>query len=156
MNNNVIVGIISLILGLICIICPLTGYLAGNIFFGLSILFLGIYAIALGAALDNGAANIVLGIIFAIIGIIIFFNPAFLAVFASFIMFFNGILLIVFAIMNLFTKGESITFAILGIIFGFILLLFAYLVHNPIILGVIIGLWFVTTGIAKIVTPEIA
>ena len=153
MNSNTISGIISLILGLIIIICPLTGYLAANIFLAVSIAMVGILALVIGLIGDKSTLNIILGIIFIILGVLVFFNPAFLSALTAFVNYFAGIVLFIFAIVNLITRDESILLSVSAIFMAIICIIFGFLSYNPVILGVMIGVWFILAGIIKITTP---
>ncbi|MDO5849892.1 MAG: DUF308 domain-containing protein [Methanobacteriaceae archaeon] len=153
--NNKIAGIIAIILGLIIIICPLAGFVAMDWVIAISIILLGIYALIAGCMGETDFVNIILGILFIIFGIILFFNPLLLSFVTAFINYFVGILLIVLSIVNLFTKGDGKYISIIGIIFGIIAIIFGYLALNPLFLGIIIGVWFLIAGIMKVALPDI-
>ena len=152
--SNKVAAILSIILGLIIIVCPLAGFVASAWVIALSIIFLGLYALIAGCLGETDFVNIILGILFVIFGIILFFNPAFLAFITAFVNYFIGILLIVLSIINLFTKGDGKYASIIGIIFGIIALILGYLSLNPLFLGIVIGVWFLIAGITKLVAPD--
>ena len=153
--SNKIAAILSIILGLIIIICPLAGFVALDWVIALSIIFLGLYALIAGCLGETDFVNIILGILFIIFGIILFFNPVFLAFITAFINYFIGILLIVLSIINLFTKGDGKYASIIGIVFGIIALILGYLSLSPVFLGVVIGVWFLIAGITKLAIPDV-
>ena len=153
--SNKIGGILAIILGLIIIICPLAGFVAAAWVTALSIIFLGIYALIAGVMGETDFVNIILGILFIIFGVIVFFNPVFIAFLTAFINYFIGILLIILSIVNLFTKGDAKYASIVGIIFGIVALILGYLSLNPLFLGVVIGVWFLISGIMKVALPDV-
>lgn len=159
MSSNTIMGIISIILGLIIIACPLAGFVALSWVIALSVIFLGIYAIIDGFTGDNDWANIILGVIFLILGIILFFYPTLLQFIIAFVNYLVGILLIVLSIVNLFTaKGSDKYMSIAGILFGILAIIIAYLVSLRIVglifIAVVLGVWFIVSGIMKIALPS--
>lgn len=153
MNRSSIMGIISVILGLMIIIFPLTGYLALDLIFSISIVFLGIYSIIAGASVKNWV-NIILGALFLILGIMMIYNPGALAFFTAFTNYFVGIVLIVFSIFNLFMGGENKYASIAGLIFGILSIVIGYLCLSPLFIGILMGLWFIMSGISKFVEPD--
>lgn len=157
--SNKIAGILAIILGLIIIICPLAGFVAMDWVIALSLIFLGIYALINGFVGETDWVNIILGILIAIFGLILFFYPTLLQFIIVFVNYFFGILLIVLSIINLFTKGEGKYMSIVGIIFGIIAIIFGYLcslgVIGLVFLGVLIGVWFLVSGIMKVALPDV-
>ncbi|MCQ2964495.1 MAG: DUF308 domain-containing protein [archaeon] len=156
--SNKIAGILAIILGLIIIVCPLAGFVAMDWVIALSLIFLGIYSLINGCIGETDWANIILGILIAIFGLILFFYPTLLQFIIVFVNYFFGILLIVLSIINLFTKGDGKYMSIVGIVFGIIAIIFGYLCSINIIglifLGILIGVWFLVSGIMRIALPD--
>lgn len=154
MNGNTIVGIISLILGLIMIVCPLAGLITVNWVFALSLLFLAIFLLC--TAFDDGTdiVNVIFAIILIILAFVVFARPAFLAFLTAFFCYLFGVMLIIVSIVNIFREGKRLSF-ILGIPFGLLAIVVgALFAHVPWILGIVFGIYFICAGIAEIVMPK--
>ena len=70
MESNQISGLLSIILGLIFIICPIFSTAFLSIIIGLSLVFFGLASILAGFK----AANIIVGILAILVGLIFVFN----------------------------------------------------------------------------------
>lgn len=158
MERSTIMGIVSIILGIIILACPLAGFLAINWIFAISILLVGIFAVISGATGKTNWATIVLGILVIILGLCLFY-PVTFRLFVAFINYLTGIVLILFAIVNLFADtGYNKYMSISALIFGIISLIFGYCVSielfGAIFIALVIGIWFIISGFMGIFLPK--
>lgn len=149
MEPHKISGILSIILGLIFIICPFFGTAVVSVMIGLSLLFLGIILILA----QFSALNIVVGLLSIIVGIIFITNIAALSFLFGFLFYVVGILLILVGIVGLVSAGSKLA-AIGIIILGIIsFALGAFSIDNPIFAAVLIGVSLIVEGIGLYTLP---
>lgn len=149
MEPHKIAGILSIILGLIFIICPFFGTAVVSVMIGLSLLFLGIILILA----QFSALNIVVGLLSIIVGIIFITNIAALSFLFGFLFYVVGILLILVGIVGLVSAGSKLA-AIGIIILGIIsFALGAFSIDNPIFAAVLIGVSLIVEGIGLYTLP---
>ena len=154
-----VLGILGIILGIVLIVCPLTGYLAYSLITAISLIFLGIFVLAAGAVGHSKILNIILGLIILILGLVILFYPPAAAALAAFIVYITGFLIIIVSIVNIFTgEGDMKFLSIVGFIIGVIYLIIGFLLRTevgPIILGILIGILLIISGVKSLVIPSI-
>ena len=146
MERNQASGILSIILGLIFIICPVFSTLALTVLIGLSLIFLGIVLILSGFT----AFNIIIGILAIIVGAAFTFNIAALAILFSLQFYVIGILLILAGIVGLFSGPQMSKIAsILIIIFGIISCALGGLsIDQPLFAAILIGVSLIVKGVS--------
>ena len=153
---NKILGIIGIILGIILIVCPLAGFLAYSLIAAISLIFLGIFVLAAGCAGHSKIANIILGLIILILGLVILFYPPAAAMLASLLVYIIGLLIIIVSIVNIFTgEGDMKFVSIVGIIMGILYILIGMLLSSaagPFILGILIGIILIVSGAKALTT----
>ena len=151
-----VLGILGIILGIVLIVCPLTGYLAYSLITAISLIFLGIFVLAAGCAGHSKIANIILGLIILILGLVILFYPPAAAMLAAFIVYIIGLLIIIVSIVNIFAgEGDMKFISIVGIIMGILYILIGMLLSSalgPFILGVLIGILLIVSGAKALTT----
>jgi uncharacterized membrane protein HdeD (DUF308 family) len=153
-GNNVLLGILAIILGILVIAFPIFSVFTASVLAGLAIIFLGISLLAksFGAWSDSKGASIaflILGIIAIVVGIGLFGSVVAFSFLASFWLYFAGFFLIISGIMSLFSKetvGKGV--GALGIILGILYMILASYAWNPYYLAVLIGIWLIFDGIA--------
>ena len=149
MEPHKIAGILSIILGLIFIICPFFGTAVVSVMIGLSLLFLGIILILA----QFSALNIVVGLLSIIVGIIFITNIAALSFLFGFLFYVVGIILILVGITGLVSAGSKLA-AIGIIILGIIsFALGGFSIDNPIFAAVLIGISLIVEGIGLYTLP---
>ncbi len=153
-ENNVLFGILAIILGILVIVFPLLTVLTASVLAGLAITFLAIWLLAQSfvtwsASKWASIAYLILGLIALILGIGLFGNILAFSFLASFWLYFVGIFLIISGIMALFTQEETIGKGVggIGIILGILYIILGSFAWNPFYLAFLIGLWFILNGI---------
>ena len=145
MESNQISGILSIILGLIFIICPIFSTAFLSIIIGLSLIFFGIAFILS----EFSAVNIVVGILAILVGLVFVFNITALSFIFGLQFYIIGILMIIAGIAGLvsdsqFGKIASVLMIILGIV-SFALGGFSF--DQPLFAAIIIGVALIIQGI---------
>lgn len=161
MENKTILGILAIVLGVIAIIFPLISLEFIQIVAGLAVVILGIYWIIRGIHLWNSSKAhcvlyVLVGIFAILFGSVLTGNLPFFIVTSSFILYVVGFLMIMFGIADLFIKNAPIskTSAVLFVLFGIVLLMFANLLfENPLYLAILIGIALIAEGITLIFEP---
>jgi uncharacterized membrane protein HdeD (DUF308 family) len=159
--RNTIMGILAIILGLIVIGFPAAGVVAASFIAGFAVILLGIWFLIAGVAESHvdrvvGILYAILGIIALIIGFGLVFNPALFAFIAGLVLYLAGIVLIIGGLIALL-GGLHVRYrvwsGILGIVLGIIYIILGSLAFNPIYLGFLIGIWLILTGIFSFLAP---
>jgi len=160
MAKNVGGGIILIILGLVVLAFPLMGLIAVSALSGFLVLLLGIGLLLagvseMGESAALGLVEIILGIIALILGIGFIFNPALFSWVVGFIIWIIGLFLVIAGIVGIFTKtGGSRWNGVIALVIGILYIIVGLFVKNPIVLGVLIGLWLLITGIMMLVAKD--
>ena len=145
MESNKISGLLSIILGLIFIICPIFSTAFLSIMIGLSLIFFGIAFILS----EFSAVNIIVGILAIIVGLVFLFNITALSFIFGLQFYVIGILMIIAGIVGLisdsqFGKIASILIIILGIIS---FALGGLSIDQPLFAAVLIGVALIVQGV---------
>ncbi|MGZ7069030.1 MAG: DUF308 domain-containing protein [Methanobacterium sp.] len=149
------IALILIILGLIVIAMVALGLVPAAIFSGFLVLMLGIGLIIVGiyesdiSASGWGILVLILGIIALILGIFFIFSPSLFAWIVGFIVWIIGLFLIIAGIVGIISKtGDNRWSGIIPIIIGLIYIYVGlYLATYTWLLGTLIGLWLLITGI---------
>ena len=152
MQKNAI-ALILIIIGLIVIAFPIIGLVPVAILsgflvslLGIGLILSGITEIKEGPAL--GISLLILGIISFILGIGFIFSPQLFTWIVSLIIWIIGLILIIEGIVRIISKTGINQCGIKDIILGILILLVGiFLAAYTWLLGVIIGLWMITTGL---------
>lgn len=155
--KNELVSLLSIILGLIIIAFPMLGVISISAIIGLSILLMSILLLIVGISIidynTSGAIlDISLGIIMLILSLGIIFNPSLFAFLTAITLYLAGIFLIVIGLVALINNRSSkfgFWIGISGIVLGLLYIIVGSYISNPLILGSLIGLWLLITGIFK-------
>ncbi|MCK9151182.1 DUF308 domain-containing protein [Methanobacterium alcaliphilum] len=153
-------ALVLIILGLIVLAFPLLGVIPASVITGFIVLILGL-GLLLGGIVEMGESaalgilEVVLGIIALILGIGFIFNPAMFSFLAAFIIYLAGFFLIIAGIMGVISNvGGSRWNGIVAIVIGVLYLIIGSFVSDPRVLGALIGLWLLITGIIMLFQKE--
>ena len=136
MHKQTTISIIAIILGIITIAFPILGVIAAADILGLSVLL-----------------NTILGIVMLIISLGLIFNPSIFAFLTALTIYLAGIFLIIIGLIVIVGNRDNkygFWMGILGIVLGVIYIIIGTYINNPIILGSLIGIWLVVTGVLNL------
>lgn len=145
MESNQISGLLSIILGLIFIICPIFSTAFLSVFIGLSLIFFGIAFILS----EFSALNIIVGILAILVGLIFVFNITALSFVFGLQFYIIGIIMIIAGIAGLISGSQfgriaSVLIIILGIIS---FALGGLSIDQPLFAAVLIGVALIIQGV---------
>lgn len=157
--KNKFVSLLGIILGIIIIAFPMIGVIGTSSLIGLSVLLISIYLLVAGVAIIDynkfGAIiDLILGIILLFLSLGLIFNPNLFAFLAEISLYLAGIVLIIVGVVALVNNRHArfgFYIGVSGIILGLLYIIVGTYVADPIILGTLIGLWLVITGVLKII-----
>ncbi len=153
-------ALILIILGLIILAFPLLGVIGPSLITGFIVLILGIGLIlsgimGMGESKSMGILQLILGIIALILGIGFIVSPGLFAWLAGFLVWIVGIFLIIAGIVGFISNaGDNRWNGIIAVVIGLIYIIVGNLISDPYILGALIGLWLLITGILMLVIKE--
>ena len=152
------VSLLAIILGLMIIIFPVMGLIGLSDLIGLSILLISIYLLIVGVAIidynKSGAIlDLILGMILLFLSICLIFKFPILGILAQITLYLAGILLIIVGVISLINNRQSrygFYIGIAGVVLGLLYIVIGTYVADPIVLGTLIGLWLVISGVLKL------
>ena len=152
------ISLLAILLGLLIIAFPIMGVIGVADLIGLSVLLVAIYMLIVGVAIidynKTGAIlDFVLGLILLLLSICLIFNPELLGFLTEISLYLAGIMLIIVGLVSLINNRTSrygFYIGIAGIVLGLLYIIIGTYVANPIILGTLIGIWLVISGILKL------
>lgn len=155
MHKQTTLSIIAIILGIITIAFPMLGVIAAADILGLSVLLLAIFLLANGVSeveynTTRGLINTILGLIMLVISLGLIFNPSIFAFLTALTIYLAGIFLIIIGLIIIVGNRDNkygFWMGILGILLGVIYIIIGTYINNPLILGSLIGIWLVVTGV---------
>jgi len=154
-GNNVLLGILAIILGILVMAFPLFSVFTASVLAGFAIVFLGIWLLVQsfgiwGTSKGASIAYLILGLIAIVGGIGLFGSILAFSFLASFWLYFAGFFLIISGIMSFFTKEGTTGKGVggLGVILGILYVILGAYAWNPIYLAYLIGIWLIIDGIA--------
>ncbi|WP_405288716.1 DUF308 domain-containing protein [Methanobrevibacter sp.] len=158
MHKQTTISIIAIILGIIIIAFPMLGVIAASDILGLSVLLLAIFLLANGVSeveynTTRGLINTILGIIMLIISLGLIFNPSIFAFLTALTIYLAGIFLIIIGLIIIVGNRDNkygFWMGILGIVLGVIYIILGTYIKNPLILGSLIGIWLLVTGVLNL------
>lgn len=156
--KNKIVSLIAIIFGIMIIAFPILGVIATSAIVGLSVLFISIFALIVGISIidyntPGAVIDILLGIVLLLISIGLIFNPALFGFLSEITLYLAGIILIIAGVVSLInnrTSKNGFYIGISGIILGVCYIIIGTYISNPIILGTLIGIWLVISGVMRL------
>lgn len=153
-QNNVLFGILAILLGLAVIAFPLISVFIVSDIVAIGLIFIGIWLLAQSVVIwsENKVISIlalIIGIIGVIVGIGLFGKVLAFSILAGIIIYIGGIFLILSGIISLVsgTGNGGKAGGFLGIILGILYLIIGVYALNPFYLALLIGLWLILTGI---------
>jgi hypothetical protein len=157
------VALLFIIAGLIVIAFPFLGLIPAAILSGFFVLMLGFGLIlaALAGMVKNKSLSfslsiLILGIMALIIGIGFIVNPSLFAWLVGFTVWITGFLIIITGIIRILSESGDNRCGIKDITIGLLILLGGlFLSTYTWLLGVLIGLWLLTSGLRVIHNPNI-
>lgn len=160
--KNITISIISILLGIIIIVGPLMGIISASNILGLSVLLLAIFLLINGIGeidynTTKGLLNVVIGIIMLIVSLGLIFNPSLFSFLTALTIYLAGIFLIIIGLVIIIGNREEkygFWMGIIGIIFGVIYIILGTYIKSQILLGSLIGIWLLITGILNIFTNK--
>ncbi len=152
------ISLLAVIFGLIIIIFPMMGLIGVGSLIGLSVLLMSIYLFVVGVSIiDYNTSGAILNLIMALILLFLsfglIFNPMLLGFLTEITMYIAGIMLIVVALVSLINNRNSrygFYIGIAGIVLGLLYIVIGTYLSNPIILGALIGIWLVISGVLNL------
>lgn len=158
MHKQTTISIIAIILGIIIIAFPMLGVITAADILGLSVLLLAIFLLANGVSeveynTTRGLINTILGIIMLIISLGLIFNPSIFAFLTALTIYLAGIFLIIIGLIIIVGNRDNkygFWMGILGIVLGVIYIILGTYIKNPLILGSLIGIWLLVTGVLNL------
>ena len=156
--KNQFISLMAMIFGLIIITFPIMGIIAIGDLISLSVLLISIYLLIDGVATidynKTGAIlDLILGILLLLLSICLIYYPTVLGFLAEIVLYLSGIMLIVVGIVELINNRQSkfgFYIGISGVILGLLYIIVGTYVKNPIVLGVLIGLWLILCGVLNL------
>ena len=144
--------------GLIIIVFPIMGVIGVSSLIGLSVLLMSIYLLVVGVSIidynTSGAIlDLLLGIVLLLLSISLIFNPELLGFLAEITLYLAGIMLIVVGLVSLINNRVSrygFYIGIAGIVLGLLYIIIGTYIANPIVLGTLIGIWLIISGVLKL------
>jgi membrane protein HdeD len=158
-GNNVLSGILAIILGLLIIAFPMISIFTLDIITGLGLILIGIWLLFMSfeSWKSSKAVSIlalILGILGIIVGIGIFGKILAFSIFIGLLIYVGGFFLIITGVVALLSgKGPGRWGGMLGIILGVIYLIIGLYALNPLYLAFLIGLFLIISGIFQIFMP---
>ena len=152
------VSLLAILLGLMIITFPLLGLIGVSSLIGLSVLLMSIYLLVVGVSIidynkTGSILDLILGILLLFLSMGLIFNPALLGFLTEITLYLAGIMLILVAVASLINNRASrygFYIGIAGIILGLLYIIIGTYISNPIILGILIGIWLVISGMLKL------
>ncbi|MCL2115752.1 MAG: DUF308 domain-containing protein [Methanobrevibacter sp.] len=156
MEKKMIMGILTVILGLVILVFPLMSQFVLSIIFGIGILILGMYLLAMGANSwnDSKVATIVyliLGFMAFMMGIMLLGNILLFDLLVGFYLYIIGFMLLFTGIMGLFTRSTTLIKGAAGLmaLFGLLTLILGYFaLLDPAYVSIILGITLIIDGIS--------
>lgn len=152
------IGILAILLGIIIIAFPMLGVIGTSALFGLSTLLVSIILLMIGVSIMDyntlGAVlDYVIGVVMLIISLLIIFNPNYFAFLAAIILYIAGIFIMIIGLITLINDRDAkygFYIGIAGIVLGIIYIIIGTYIKDPLVLGSLIGIWLIITGVLKL------
>ena len=152
------ISLLGILLGLIIIAFPIMGVIGVSSLIGLSVLLMSIYLLVIGVSIidyntSGSILDLFLGIVLLLLSICLIFNPALLGFLAEITLYLAGIMLIVVGLVSLINNRVSrygFYIGIAGVVLGLLYIIIGTYIANPIVLGTLIGMWLIISGVLKL------
>jgi len=151
-------AIVMLLLGIIAICFPLVSTATLGIFIGIIFLFVAVLLFISGSAelavsRVLGLFSIVLALLCIVFSYYLIFNPATVSLLISIVIYLIGFFTLVSGILGLIGGRYYEPFSLMGlttIVFGLLYIIVGAFVRDPVVLGVLIGLWLIISALADL------
>lgn len=162
MESYKIMSIISIIIGLIFIICPMFSANLISILIGASVFIFGVFLAYTGVISKDispaySTVAAIFGVVMIILGLAFIFGTNAISFLVGLQFYIVGFMLIVSAIIGLLV-GSTInkTSAIISLVLGIVVLFIAmFAANNPILITIIIGIVLIVYGITSYFQTEV-
>ena len=152
------ISLLGILLGLIIIAFPIMGVIGVSSLIGLSVLLMSVYLLVIGVSIidyntSGSILDLFLGIVLLLLSICLIFNPALLGFLAEITLYLAGIMLIVVGLVSLINNRVSrygFYIGIAGVVLGLLYIIIGTYIANPIVLGTLIGMWLIISGVLKL------
>jgi membrane protein HdeD len=159
-ERNVLLGILSILLGIVVIAFPLISVFILSGIVGIGLIFIGVWLLAQSFHVWNTNKGVsilalILGILGIFVGIGLFGKIVAFSVLVGLIIYIGGLFLIISGIISLISgQGNAGRWGgLLGIFMGILYIIVGLYAFNPLYLALLIGLWLILTGIFHIFIP---
>ena len=135
------ISLLAILLGLIIIVFPVMGVVGIADLISMSVLLVSIYLLVVGVAIiDYNKTGAI-------------FDPILLGFLTEITLYLAGIMLIIVGLVSLINNRQSrygFYIGIAGVVLGLLYIIIGTYVTDPIILGTLIGIWLVVSGVLKL------
>lgn len=159
-GNNVLAGILAVILGILIMVFPLFSVFTLSVLTGFGLILIGIWLLSMSfeswsSSKGMSIATLILGIIGIIVGMGLFGSILAFSILVGLVIYIGGLFLIIAGIVSLISgKGAAGRWSgLLGIILGIIYLAVGIYALNPLYLAWLIGIFLILSGIFNIFLP---
>lgn len=154
--------VIMIILGILVLAIQMISNQTIGALTGVIILILGIGLLINGIATMGvsrlmSIMSIVMGLLCIVFAHQLIFNPEFVTSILGILIYLLGLLLLFIGVISLVSGSYFAPFSIIGIttiVFGIITLLVGVFVPDPSVLGTIIGIWLIVSGLLSLFTDK--
>jgi uncharacterized membrane protein HdeD (DUF308 family) len=160
-DNNILLGILAIILGLAVIAFPLISVFLVSDIVAIGIIFIGVWLLTQSIVTweSSKALSIfalIVGILGIIVGIGLFGKILAFSILVGMIIYIGGFFLIISGLITLLSgSGSSGRWGgLIGIILGILYIIIGLYALNPFYLAFLIGLWLIITGLFMVITPK--
>ena len=161
MESSKIIGIISIIIGLIFIIFPMFSANLISILIGAAVLLFGIglaYTAIISKEIDGAFSSVaaIFGVVMIIFGLAFIFGTNALAFLIGLQFYIVGFMMIVGAIIALLAGPEVSKFsALISLVLGIVVIFIAmFAANNPILITIILGIALIAHGISRYIYSD--
>ena len=153
-----VISLLAIILGILILIFPMVGIIVVDAIIGVAVLLMSIFLLVSGISeIDysptKSIVTLIMGVIILILSLILLFNPNIFEFLASMAVYLAGILLIIVGLITLIGNRDNkfgFWSGVIAVVLGVIYIIIGIYAH-PIVLGALIGIWLVTTGILRFI-----
>jgi uncharacterized membrane protein HdeD (DUF308 family) len=160
-QNNMLLGILAIILGLAVIAFPLISVFLVTDIVAIGIIFIGVWLLTQSiVSWESSKAlsifALIVGILGIVVGIGLFGKILAFSILVGLVIYIGGFFLIISGLISLVsgTGNSGRAGGLLGIILGILYIIVGLYAFNPLYLALLIGLWLIITGFFMIFTPQ--
>ena len=160
-QNNMLLGILAIILGLAVIAFPLISVFLVTDIVAIGIIFIGVWLLTQSiVSWESSKAlsifALIVGILGIVVGIGLFGKILAFSILVGLVIYIGGFFLIISGLISLVsgTGNTGRVGGLLGIILGILYIIVGLYAFDPLYLALLIGLWLIITGFFMIFTPQ--